>query len=124
MLRWPGKVKPRESAQLATSLDILPTLLTAAGSKTPPGLPGLNLLDDKALSTRKALFGACFTHDAVELRNPAANLLSRWIIAGDWKLIVPVAGRDGDEGPKQIELYQLTNDPEERRNLVTPLRKD
>jgi uncharacterized sulfatase len=116
MLRWPGKVKPRRSDRLASSLDILPTLLDAAGISAPPGLPGLNLLDDRAVNARKTLFGAIFTHDAVDLRKPSANLMTRWVIDGEWKLLVPVPGQANEEQPQQIELYRITLDPEERTN--------
>ena len=81
-------------------------------------MPGLNLLDGRALSARRTLYGECFTHDAVELRNPSANLYSRWVIEGEWKLIVPVPGRPHDEGPKEEELYRLTVDAGERTNLA------
>jgi uncharacterized sulfatase len=118
MVRWPSKVKPARSIQLASSLDLFPTMLAAAGTKTPDNLPGLNLLNARAVAARKTLFGECFTHDAIDLRKPSANLYSRWIIDGEWKLIVPVAERPHDEGPKVIELYRITSDPEEKMNLA------
>ena len=118
MLRWPGKVKPRESERLASSLDVLPTLIAATSVNAPAGLPGLNLLDDKAVNTRRALYGASFTHDLVEMRNPAANALTRWIIEGDWKLLVPTPGQTNEEQPQQIELYRIATDPEECANLA------
>lgn len=118
MLRWPGQVKPGQSANLASSLDLLPTMLAAVGIKAPAGLPGLNLLAHRAVAARRTLFGECFTHDAVELRKPAANLYSRWVIDGEWKLIVPAPGRPHDEGPKEIELYRISTDVEETQNLA------
>ncbi len=118
LLRWPGKVKPRKSESLASSLDILPTLLAATDCAAPPGLPGLNLLDDKAVKSRRALFGAIFTHDAVDLRRPAANLMTRWVIDGEWKLLAPVPGQANEEQPQQDELYRIARDPEERINLA------
>ena len=118
MLRWPGKVKPRKSEHLTSSLDILPTLLAATNIPAPPGLPGLNLLDEQAVKARQTLFGAIFTHDAVELRRPAANLMTRWVIDGEWKLLVPVPGQANEEQPQQDELYRIARDPEERINLA------
>ena len=118
MLRWPGKVKPAQSQHLASSLDLFPTVLRAVGAKVPTGMPGLNLLDTQAVTARKTLYGECFTHDAIDLRNPTANLYSRWILDGEWKLIVPVDNRPHDEGPKQIELYRITTDTEEKTNLA------
>ena len=118
MLRWPGKVKAAKSQQLATSLDLFPTVLAAVGAKVPTGLPGLNLLAARAVAARRTIYGECFTHDAIDLRNPSANLYSRWILDGEWKLIVPVENRPHDEGPKDMELYRITTDVEEKTNLA------
>jgi uncharacterized sulfatase len=115
MVRWPGRVKPRKSERLAISLDIAPTLLAAAGLKPDKDMPGVNLLDDDALAARKAIFGECFTHNAVDIHDPASSLRYRWAIEGPWKLIVP-AGRNEAKG--EPELYDLTADPDEERNLA------
>jgi arylsulfatase A-like enzyme len=118
MLRWPQRITPRQSPALASSLDILPTLLAATKTPAPAGLPGLNLLDDRATKARRALYGASFTHDLVELQNPAANVLTRWMIEGEWKLLVPTPGQTNDEQPPELELYRITADPDERDNLA------
>lgn len=118
MLRWPNRVKPRQSDKLASSLDIVPTLLAATGVQAPAGLPGLNLLDDKAVNARRALYGASFTHDLVELRDPSANVLTRWMIEGEWKLLVPTPGQTNEEQPQKVELYRITTDPDERADLA------
>ncbi|HEX4951546.1 MAG TPA: sulfatase-like hydrolase/transferase, partial [Blastocatellia bacterium] len=118
MLRWPGKVKAAKSSQLASSLDLFPTVLTAVGAQVPAGAAGLNLLNARAVAARRTLYGECFTHDAIDLRKPSANLYSRWILDGEWKLIVPVASRPHDEGPKEIELYRITTDVAETTNLA------
>lgn len=118
MIRWPGRVKPRRSNDLASSLDFMPTLLAAAGIDPPKDLPGLNLLDEKALRSRKTLYGAIFTHDAVDIRRPASNLMTRWVIDGDWKLLVPVPGKANEEQPQKIELYRISVDPDERDDLA------
>jgi uncharacterized sulfatase len=118
MLRWPGRVKPRRSDELASSLDLMPTLLKAAGIAAPAGLPGLDLLDGRAVRARRTLYGAIFTHDAVDIRDPAANLMTRWMIDGDWKLLLPVPGKANAEQPQSVELYRITADPDEQRNLA------
>ncbi|MFA6543831.1 MAG: sulfatase [Limisphaerales bacterium] len=115
MLRWPGKVKPQKSPHLATSLDFMPTLLTAAGLRVPPQMPGVNLLDEKVVAARKALYGECFLHNFVDMQNPASSLKWRWVIEGDWKLIVP----EKRNQPKDVvELYHLKQDPNEEKNLA------
>jgi arylsulfatase A-like enzyme len=113
LIRWPGRVKPRRSDNLATSIDIAPTLLAAAGLKPDKDMPGLNLLDDEAVKARQAIFGECFTHNAVDIHDPASSLRYRWMIEGSWKLIVP-AGRNQETGAP--ELYDLAHDPDEERN--------
>jgi uncharacterized sulfatase len=114
LLRWPGRLAPQKSPHLASSLDLAPTLLAAAGLKPAPAMPGLNLLDEKAVAGRRSLFGECFTHNAVDLHKPAANLRWRWVIEGDWKLIVP-----SPQHEKGVpELYQLADDPHERKDLA------
>ena len=118
MLRWPGRVAPARSERLAGSIDIMPTLAAAAGFAAPAGLPGINLLDSAAVGKRRALYGACFSHDIADLGNPAASVLSRWMIEGDWKLILPHPGRNGEDVPDHALLYQVLADPEERRNLA------
>lgn len=115
MVRWPGKVKPQRSPHLASSLDLMPTLLAAVGLKATPQMPGLNLLDEKAVAARKAIYGECFTHNFVDMQDPASSLKWRWIIEGDWKLIVPEKRNQPDD---VVELYDLGKDPHEVSNLA------
>jgi uncharacterized sulfatase len=115
MVRWPGKVKPARSERLALSIDIAPTLLKAAGLKPDPELPGVDLTDDAALRRRPAIFGECFTHDAVDLNRPVASLRWRWAVRGDWKLILPAPQNEPDGKP---ELYNLAADPREETDLA------
>ena len=134
MLRWPAKVQPRRSEELASSLDLMPTLLKAAGIAAAEDLPGINLLDTKALSARKTLHGECFLHTFASLERPADNLLWRWIIDDRWKLIIPRTHGDSDLQPisepgmdesevewiksGRVELYDIVADPYETRNLA------
>ncbi len=116
MVRWPAKVKPRKSDDLATSLDFLPTILAAAGAPIPATARGVNLLDPGATSARKTLFGECFTHNAIDLAKPAASLRWRWMIDGNWKLIVPAKQ---NEPGAVVELFDLAADPKETKNLAS-----
>lgn len=114
IVKWPGKVKLGESDRLASSIDLAPTILAATGGRPTPQMPGLNLLEAKAVAARTAVFGEVFEHNAVDIRNPAANLQYRWVVDGHWKLIVPHAP-NVKGGP---ELYDLSNDPDEKDNLA------
>ena len=115
MVRWPGQVAPARSEDLASSLDLAPTLLTAAGGKPSAEMAGIDLIDAAAREGRHSLMGECFTHDVVDLERPAASLRWRWIVDGNWKLIVP-AGQHDATG--EVELYDLANDPLEERDLA------
>jgi uncharacterized sulfatase len=115
MVRWPGKVKAAKSEALASSLDIAPTLLAAAGVKPDAAMAGLNLLDEAAVKARPAIFGEDYTHDAVDIDKPASSLRFRWIIDGEWKLIV---SNRAVEPKAEIELYHITADPAEKTNLA------
>ena len=115
LIRWPGRVKPEMHRALAQSIDLVPTLLNAAGIESPKPLPGLNLLDDAALNARTTLYGECFTHNFVDIQSPASSLKWRWIIDGDDKLILPNKANQPDD---VTELYDLKNDPTEEKNLA------
>ncbi len=129
MIRWPGKVKPAMCDHLASSIDLMPTLLKAIGAHPPASMPGLDLLDLPAIARRNTVFGSCYLHTSVDLNDPAKNLLWRWCIVGKWKLIVPREGEVPDDThmrpmvlaharQKKIELYDLEADPQETTNLA------
>lgn len=115
IIRWPDHVKPQHCERLALSIDLAPTLLAAARLRPTPRMQGINLLDEKALAARPAIFGECFTHESKDLYRPAASLRWRWMIDGDWKLILPEPDNEPDGS---IELFNLAEDPQEERNLT------
>lgn len=115
MLRWPGKVKPEDSPHLASSIDLAPTVLRAAGLPVPAELQGLDLLDTEAAAKRRHLCGEIFTHDAQDIQTPAASLRWRWVISGHHKLIVP---HPANEPEARVELYDLSADENEERDLA------
>lgn len=115
IVHGPGQIQAMDSGQLASAVDILPTVLGICGVELPPGLPGVDLRQPAALQARKGIFGACFTHDAISLEAPDRNLRWRWGIEGSWKLILPDAV---NEPAGVAELYNLTTDPFEEANLA------
>lgn len=114
MVSWPGRVAPGVSDTPTLSIDIAPTVLHLAGIEKPTGLSGVDLTDPKAVAGRESVQGACFTHNAVDLNDPSANLLWRWLVKDRWKLILPKAG------PKAppAELYDVVADPGETKDLL------
>lgn len=115
LVRWPGRIDPRRDATPVSSLDLFPTVLSLAGVPVPVGTPGVNLLDRRAVRSRRAVVGACFTHDAVDLDRPETGLRWRWVVEGPWKLIEPAAWNEPGGRP---ELYRLDEDPGEVRDLA------
>ena len=115
MVHWPKKIMPKMSDALAQSIDLMPTLRGALGLPADNSLPGINLLDDSAVQSRKTLFGECFTHNSNDLDSPEKSLRWRWMIEGNTKLIVP---NPRVEPTDSIELYRLDSDPMEVRNLA------
>ena len=116
MVRWPGKVTPRiDKTHLASSIDLVPTILAAVGLKPTPEMQGINLLDDQAVRSRHAIFGEILEHDIQHMTDPAPSLKYRWVIDDNWKLIVPYAKRLPDEKP---ELFDLQKDPNEDCDLA------
>jgi uncharacterized sulfatase len=115
MIRWPGRIAPRMSPHLASSIDLAPTLLSAVELPVSADMPGLDLRNEKAVSDRNAVFGECFTHNAVDIERPASSLRWRWVVADHWKLIVPAKA---NEPQGELELFDLKTDPFETRNLA------
>lgn len=127
MFSWPQAWQPAERPELVSSVDIVPTLLGAAGAKIPQDLPGLNLLDalqNGSTIERDAIFGESFAHDIADVTNPEASLLFRWCIDGKWKLLLTYDGevnRYRSTHPreeKRPQLFDLSNDPHEKKNVA------
>ena len=125
MIRWPGRVEPgRDDRTLVSSIDLVPTILQAAGIEPSGDLPGISLLDREALAARKHVFGATFAHTAVNLQQPVANLKYRTVVREDgWKLVLPyrpnkdvmhmIRGAVADWMRLEPELYNVLDDPHE-----------
>lgn len=118
IIRWNGHLTPRDDATLlVSSLDIAPTLLSAAGLAQSTTLHGINLLDNAACHSRREsgnqIYGECYTHDAVDLNEPEKNLRYLWTIASPWKLIL-----DREHTESLPQLYNLETDPDETHNLA------
>jgi len=113
IVKWPGHVTPGTSDGLASSIDLAPTILAAAGARPTADMAGVNLLDERQVAGRPAVFGEIFEHTAVDIAKPAANLQYRWVVEGDWKLIMPFEPNVKDAKP---ELFDVTRDPAETAN--------
>ncbi|MFV2069164.1 MAG: sulfatase-like hydrolase/transferase, partial [Pirellulales bacterium] len=116
MVHWPGHVRPEIVERPVSSIDLAPTILHACGLDTQADkLPGANLPDTAAVLARGTIEGACFTHNAIDIRRPAKNLRYGWTIQWPWKRIMPNLDNLPDS---RSELFHLGSDPYERHNLV------
>ncbi len=100
--QWKGRIAPgRVSHETVSSLDLLPTALSAAGRKLPGNLDGVNLMphlgDSAKPVERKSLFWRY-----------GGNLALR---KGQWKV---VKQRSND-----FQLFDLASDPAESNDLST-----
>lgn len=133
MVSWPGHITPaRDDTTLVSSIDIAPTVLRAAGFRPTADMRGIDLRDRSALARRKSVNGALFTHTAVDLTNPAANLKYRYTVREDgWKLILPhepnraarldISGRTGEWEQNGPMLFNVLADPREENDLAAQL---
>jgi len=88
---------------LAQQIDLLPTILRAAGLRPPDGLPGSDLFTLSAAPDREA-----FSH----LRYDGRDGMS--VVADGWKLILPFS-RKLAAGP---ELYRRDKDRGDQNDLA------
>ena len=128
MISWPGQIDPGDHQELASTIDVFPTLLAATGLEVPNGLPGVNLLPllkDKTPLDRSFLCGESFSHDIIDMDQYEATLQYRWCIEGKWKLILSY-----DSPPDRYafvysvnertpQLFDLEADPQEKQNLAS-----
>lgn len=128
MFCWPGVIKPGDRGQqLCSSVDIVPTMLSAAGAEVPDTLPGLDLmsaLKSGSPTPRKEVFGEGCAHDIADLDNPQKSLLYRWVVEDKWKLLLTYDGEVGryksshPREEKRPQLFDLMADPHEKKNVA------
>ncbi len=127
MFSWPDRLKPADRPELVSSIDLVPTMLAAAGARQPEGLPGLNLMENLTSSKaidREAVFGESFAHDIADIEKPEASLLFRWCIQGKWKLLMTYDGEVNryvtthPRTEKHPQLFDLEADPWEANNVA------
>lgn len=125
LIRWAGHTQSLTHVSLCSSVDILPTLLSAMDINVAEAdLPGRTLwpaaIGKKPLVNR-AVFGEIYPGDATTLGNPERDVAYRWIRAGRFKLIVPHLQSQKKPWGKyltQPTLFDLVADPHEKNNLA------
>ncbi len=123
MFRWTGVIRPEvDEEHLVSSIDIATTILDVCGIGPEPEMQGINVLDKEALSGRDAIFAEAYAHDFTTVDE---SLNFRIIVKLPWKLILPdrvnrpynpqFYPKEPDDQP---QLYNLLEDPHERRNMA------
>jgi arylsulfatase/arylsulfatase A len=119
IVAWPGRIRPgSRSDRIAAHIDVLPTLLAAAGVEPPRDvqLDGRNLLpllvEQNAPWNDRTLF--LQSHRGLPVASHQMAALDQ-----RWKLTRPSGfDRDAPAADAPFELYDLASDPREERNLV------
>lgn len=119
-VQWPARLKPGTSSDIPSAhIDVLPTLLDAAGVEKPKGLKidgnsMLPMLEGKRVTRRDR-------HLVIQSHrgdHPVAyhNFMIR---NGRWKLLHASGfGRESFKGEPNFQLFDLANDPFELSNLA------
>ena len=107
--RWPGRTRPGSRSQrVALTMDLLPTVLAAAGVKFTHETDGVTflptLLGQRQAATKRDLF---FTRREGGRKYGKEGYYIECIRRGTWKLF---RGKPGGE----LELYNLADDPLEK----------
>jgi uncharacterized sulfatase len=112
IIRAPGARSGSRNPSVVSHLDLLPTMLGAAGVEVPPALVGaplVGLLNDERQDLEREAFIEYnryeVAHDGFGGGQPIRCLV-RW----PWKLVLNLMDRD--------ELYHLGDDPHELRNRI------
>lgn len=106
VISWPGKIRAARTDALASLMDLLPTVCDLMGIPVPDGVDGLSLrpiLDQRAPRVRESLVVEYYGKQA--WRVPI-----RMLRTPRWKYVRYVSYGE--------ELYDLSADPGELRNLV------
>ncbi|MBC8354053.1 MAG: sulfatase-like hydrolase/transferase [Planctomycetes bacterium] len=126
LVRWDGQTKPSTHKELVSSIDVVPTLLSACGLEDADiELPGIDLMPSACgagkLDVERTIFGEIYPGDATKLGRPASDVAYRWVRQGDLKLITT-----HDHGKRPAwnnylvgdSLFDVVADPSETHNVI------
>jgi len=109
--RWPGKIQSgTQSNLLAAFYDLMPTFAEVAGAQPPKEIDGISFLPEltgKPQTPHKFLYWEFAAYGGQQA-----------IRSGDWKLIRQNMGRPRQTDAGKPELYHLSKDPGESKDLA------
>lgn len=119
VIRPPGASQSRRVTTRVQHIDLLPTILEAAGLGIPPGLSGCSLMrvlkgeEYSTTCSNEPLFSWL---ELDQVRDPKMEPNTRAAIhLGEWKLSQTLEGPEGD----RLRLYRGLADPSESRDLAS-----
>jgi arylsulfatase A-like enzyme len=108
LVKYPGPPRRAVMNTPVSSVDLMPTILSAAGVSAPKALEGENLARIAEGDSRVVLTETFPNSHFVNL-SPRFRRIERAAVSGNRKLIVSTAGKR--------EIYDLASDPSETSNL-------
>ncbi|MEQ9406658.1 MAG: arylsulfatase [Fuerstiella sp.] len=112
IVRWPGHIPPNTTSDHISGFqDLLPTLAEIAGAKPPHQPDGISMLAE--LTGRKDQQNHEYLYWEFSEQQG-----KRAVLQGDWKLVQQKVATDQ---PAACELYDLSSDPSETRDLATEM---
>lgn len=106
IVKWPGQTRGDRVREVAQHVDLLPTILHAAGLRPPDGLPGTDLSGLRGLPAPVAR--GAFSHINYENRRGMS------LVRGGWKAILPQSRALA----REPELYRLGPNGEEGADVI------
>ena len=129
MMRWPAGDLRGVRSDMVSNIDVLPTLLEAAGVEIPDGVQGRSLLASRV--GRDAIFAEKTFHSYYDPMRCIRTSRHKYIRNFETAFAVEVPGdiqagaifradpaRYSTDRPHVVELYDLVADPLEKRNLA------
>jgi arylsulfatase A-like enzyme len=108
LIKWPRTRGSRRVDEVVSGVDMMPTILEAAGGEIPEGISGRSLLRQGDAAPRVVLSETYPCPDILRLHS-RFNRVERAVRSGQWKFIQSTAGKR--------ELFDMQADPFEMKNL-------
>ena len=111
LARWPGKIKPgSESDHISAFWDVMPTMAELTGQPTPRQADGISFLPS-------LVGGEQPEHDYLYFEHPQTKDHDKAVRMGKWKGVLR-GWKKWNNRTGKIELYDLSKDPGESKNLA------
>ncbi len=111
IIKYPGSKKKIVEEKTVSSVDILPTILDVLDFETPKDVHGESLLNMDNQNVRD-IISESFPNSSLLNNHKRFHRYERAIISDSFKFISSTTGKK--------ELYNFTEDPNEKRNLYNP----